>query len=119
MNRAESGIELEKKAFSLFRNRGWVVEHDTRSPSRPDMTLHSPKGYYGVVEVKSFELILSDRRILGAIEKLLSTKPDFLIITNCRAFELYIKSVYYGRLSICPSPDDIDLIINSLEEGQK
>lgn len=118
----KSGAELERDCLTKFEKHGWIlnlndsIRVNENKTVRPDASALTPNGNKGLIEFKNYSDVLLNKNglslsLLYMVEIL---KPAFFILSNGAIYELYLKGKYYGRLTSCPEPEDIDSL---LEKG--
>ena len=119
----KKAIELENNCAKMLTNMGWTVRRNSEPILLdngfiyPDLTIKTPSGLEGAVEVKSLEeFLLENYQTKNNLLIYLSCKTiPFMIFTNNSIFDIYIYGDFRRRLTTCPEPEDIEILLEKHE----
>ena len=114
--------EVLNRCSTIFTRLGWEVSvgeiykpRKDSKPLKPSFILRYNGKIYGFVEVIDKDYISQEslKKTMELSDRIIKhIKPIIFVLTNGYVFEVYHKGKSFGTLTVAPSPDNVNILLD-------
>lgn len=108
--------DIVQRCVTIFTRLGWEVNVGEsvkilpRKSIKPTFVLRHNGEIYGFVEVTTSTNVKNLGELIDTV--IINVKPPIFVLTNGYAFEIFHLGESYGTLTVPPTPDDVNTLLD-------